>query len=218
MPMSPFRDNGIALHFPWSPCSQASAKQPTAGCFARRRIQVAPLESIPQNVLLGFVSPGRTVCRVGFRNTFNSEKRMHKQRIAILLFAAVGTSGTFLPWLTIAGAPTSAPGIDRWITLGLFAVTGLLALAGNMRRSWQGGGLIAVTVPAILASAVGIYELASLLMRKSAASGPANLFAAMSPSWGLNVVTAAGVMLVAAAFALQGPRPRRVPETESIAV
>jgi hypothetical protein len=134
---------------------------------------------------------------------------VHRQRIAILLIAAVGTAGTFLPWMTIAGASVGSPGNDGWITLGLFAAAAVTALAGDRRSSWRGGGFIAVAVPALLASAVGVYHFANLALRRPA-PGEINLLALASPGVGLYLVTAAGIVLVAAAFALQGPAPRRV--------
>jgi hypothetical protein len=134
---------------------------------------------------------------------------MHRQRIAILLLAAAGMAGTFLTWLTLAGAPVSLSGGDRWITFGLFAVAAASALVGDRRRSWRGGGFVAGAIPAVLASAVGIYHIADLSMKTSAAAGQPNLFAVASPGGGLYLVAAAGIVLVAVAFALQGPAPRR---------
>jgi hypothetical protein len=141
---------------------------------------------------------------------------MHKQRIAILLIAAAGMAGTFLPWLTFGGIfeGVSIHGIfgDGLITLGLFAVAAVLALVGDQRRSWQGGGFIAFTIPALLASALGIYHIVDLYVRRSspAGSGEVNLFALANPGVGLYLVAAAGIALVAVGFALQGrPASRR---------
>jgi hypothetical protein len=134
---------------------------------------------------------------------------MHQQRIAILLLATAGMAGTFLPWLTLAGAPVTPGGSDRWITFGLFAVAAATALVGDWRQSWRGGGFVAFAVPAIAASAVGIYHIADLSMKTSAAAGQPNLFALASPGVGLYLVAAAGIVLVTAAFVLQGPAPRR---------
>jgi hypothetical protein len=136
---------------------------------------------------------------------------MHKQRIAILLIAGLGMAGTFLPWLTIAGAPLPRSGSDPWITFGLFAVAAIFSLVGVWRKSWRGGGFIAVVVPALLASAVGVYHIANLALKRPS-PGEINLFAAMSPGVGLYLVAAAGIALVVAAFALQGPARRLIAE------
>jgi hypothetical protein len=141
---------------------------------------------------------------------------MHKQRIAILLITAAGMAGTFLPWLTFGGvfAGVSIHGIfgDGLISLGLFAVAAVTALVGDRGRSWQGGGFIAFTIPALLASALGIYHIVDLYVKRSSASasGEIDLFALANPGVGLYLVAAAGIALVATAFALQGrPASRR---------
>jgi hypothetical protein len=141
---------------------------------------------------------------------------MHKQRIAILLIAAAGMAGTFLPWLTFGGLfeGVSIHGVfgDGLITLGLFAVAAVIALLGDRQRSWQGGGFIAITIPALLASALGIYHIVDLYVKRSSASasGEIDLFALANPGVGLYLVAAAGIALVATAFALQGrPASRR---------
>ena len=141
---------------------------------------------------------------------------MHKQRIAILLIAAVGMAGTFLPWLTFGSLfeGVSIHGIfsGGLITLGLFAVAALIAVVGDRHRSWQGGGFIALTIPALLASALGIYQLVSVYMTRSSPARPDeyNLLALAQPGVGLYLVAAAGIALVGTAFALQGrPAARR---------
>jgi hypothetical protein len=141
---------------------------------------------------------------------------MHKQRIAILLIAAAGMAGTFLPWLTFGGLfeGVSIHGIfgDGLISLALFAVAAVIALVGDRRKSWQGGGFIAFTIPALLASALGIYHIVDLYVKRSSpsASGEIDLFALANPGVGLYLVAAAGIALVATAFALQGrPASRR---------
>jgi hypothetical protein len=141
---------------------------------------------------------------------------MHKQRIAILLIAAAGMAGTFLPWLTFgglfSGLSVHAVAWPGWITLALFAVAAILALVGDRQKSWQGGGFIAFTIPALLASALGIYHIVDLYVKRSSpsASGEINLFALANPGVGLYLVAAAGIALVAVGFALQGrPASRR---------
>src|SRR5262249_52908604 len=96
---------------------------------------------------------------------------------------------------------------------GLFAAAALFALVGNLRRSCEGGGFIAVAVPAVLASAVGIYHLAQLAFQRPVAAGSINLFALMSPAWGLYLLAASGFALVIAAFLLQNPSRQKAVET-----
>jgi hypothetical protein len=141
---------------------------------------------------------------------------MHMQRIAILLIASGGMAGTFFPWLTIFGKPVSDGGRDGWISLGLFAVAAIPALVGNWRRSWRGGGFVSFAIPALLGSAIGIYHVVDLYLKRSAAPGQINLLAGASPGIGLYVVAASGIVLVIAAFALQGPARRQVAQPVSI--
>ena len=135
---------------------------------------------------------------------------MHKQRIAILLVAAAGMAGAFLPWLTFGelfhGISIDGPRGAAWITLGLFAMAAVLALVGDRRKSWRGGGFVALTIPALLASALGIYHIVDLYVKRpsSSPSGEINLLALANPGVGLYLVAAAGIALVATAFALQG--------------
>jgi hypothetical protein len=139
---------------------------------------------------------------------------VHKQRVAILSAAAAGMAGTFLPWLTLGGpfGGVSARGVTGagWLTLGLFAAAAAVALAGDRRQSWRGGGFLAAAAPALLASAVaGVAIVSQYAGRSSPTDTGVNLLAQASPGVGLYLVAAAGVALVVTAFALQGPAPRR---------
>jgi hypothetical protein len=79
-------------------------------------------------------------------------------------------------------------------------------LVGDRRKSWQGGGFISLTILALLASALGIYHIVDLYVKRPspAASDEINLLALAQPGVGLYLVAAAGIALVATAFALQG--------------
>jgi hypothetical protein len=138
---------------------------------------------------------------------------MHKQRVAILMTAALGMGGTFLPWVTLLGSSASGTaGSGGWITFWLFAAAAVTALAGDRRRSWRGGGFVAFAIPALLASAVGIHHIVYLFMKPPPVPGQINLLALARPGWGLYLVAAAGIVLVGAAFALQGPALRPTAE------
>jgi hypothetical protein len=142
---------------------------------------------------------------------------MHKQRIAILSTAVVGMAGTFLPWLTFGGlfegVSVRAPTGTGWLTLGLFAAAAAAALVGDRRQSWRGGGFIAVAVPALLASAVAGVAIANQYAGGPSppVSGGVSLLAQADPGVGLYLIAGAGVALVVAAFALQGPRSGSTP-------
>jgi hypothetical protein len=133
---------------------------------------------------------------------------MHKQRVAILFLALLGMASTFLPWITILGSSIPGTQANGWITFGLFTVAALCALVGDLRRSWQGGGFITFTIPALLASTFAIYEVAYIFLKRSSAPGQFNLLALGHPGVGLYLEAAAGILLVGAAFVLQGQAPR----------
>lgn len=63
---------------------------------------------------------------------------MHKQRLAVIVAAAVGMVATFLPWAKVSmfGISISVKGSegDGWITFVLFAVAGVLAFLGDDRN------------------------------------------------------------------------------------
>lgn len=125
---------------------------------------------------------------------------MNKQRIAILVAAAAGMLGTFLPWVTVPfiGSINGTEG-DGYITLALYAVTLGLMLAGNRTLPVSGGMMWGALAPALIASAIGIWKLVDF---NSAVSD--NPFAsAISIGVGLYIVALAGIIATVLAFVIK---------------
>ena len=85
---------------------------------------------------------------------------MNKQRLAILITAAVGALSTFMPW---AKAPIvgSIPGTDfedgqGWISFGLFGIAIVLCLLNDKQKNLSGAPLIGAIIPPSLAALLGI--------------------------------------------------------------
>jgi hypothetical protein len=63
---------------------------------------------------------------------------MHKQRLAVIIAAALGVVSAFMPWAKVAffGMSVSAKGTDGgdgFLTIALFAVAGIFAFLGTDR-------------------------------------------------------------------------------------
>jgi hypothetical protein len=148
---------------------------------------------------------------------------MHKQRIAVLGLAVVGMVGsTLLPWFTALGQSFSGTREnfrgDGWITLGLFAVPALVALVGRWGRSHRGAGFAVLAFASLLASAVAGYDLWNYYNLRSSGTEAGAELELVNVCWGLYVTIGAGIVLVAAAFVLQGPAPRTVRKVEPAGV
>jgi hypothetical protein len=85
---------------------------------------------------------------------------MNKQRLAILITAAVGALSTFMPW---AKAPFigSVPGTEiedglGWISFGLFGIAIVLCLLGDKQKKLSDAPLIGTILTSSLAALLGI--------------------------------------------------------------
>jgi hypothetical protein len=137
---------------------------------------------------------------------------MHKQRVALLVIALLGMTGTLLPWLTmpmgvsIRGTETG----NGRIALALFVPAVFMALVGNWKKSWQRGGpFLVFTLPSLLASAVAGLHIVNFYGQRASGSSDIELLQLASLGWGLYLVAAAGIALVVFASVLQGPAQRK---------
>src|SRR5688572_4929719 len=87
---------------------------------------------------------------------------MHKQRIGVLVAAALGMIATFLPWLhaPIVGTVAGTVG-DGWVSFALFAIALILAILGNRSLSMSSGNRMGAVVLGLLAAVYGIWKYMS---------------------------------------------------------
>ena len=82
------------------------------------------------------------------------------QRALIVVIAAVGAAGTFLPWITVADVGTvDGTAGDGWISLVLFAMVVALAAIGRWAYGVRGGKRVIIVILSLLALALGVFEI-----------------------------------------------------------
>lgn len=130
---------------------------------------------------------------------------MHKQKVMILLAAGVGMLCTFLPWVTIPifGSINGTQG-DGWITLALFGIAALVAIFSNKGRALSKSGQIGVVVPALLASAIGVWKIIDFKQKMGDVGKEDAISKLMSDSvsigFGLYLMVLAGLVMLVVAF------------------
>lgn len=88
---------------------------------------------------------------------------MSDQRIAIALFAVIGISSTFMPWVKISYIEyTFGTESVGWICLGLFIVPLVLAFLGDRRHLLKGGSLYSALAASLVAAGLGIWKMLDL--------------------------------------------------------
>ena len=132
-------------------------------------------------------------------------KKMHKQRLGILIVASLGVLATFLPWVKspIIGSinGTQGPG---WMTLLLFAVPLVISLLNDKTKALKGGQLYGAIIPSLIAGVYGIGEILSF-NSTSVKNNPflQILEASVSIEYGLYLVVLAGIALPIVAFLIK---------------
>jgi len=146
------------------------------------------------------------------------EYLMSRQRIAVLIVAAVGMIATFLPWIniSIAGSVPGSEG-DGWITFVLFGVPLLLSLIGKREQMLADSGKIAALIASLLALALGVWKLIDLA---NMSVDENNVFAealseAVSAGIGLYLVVICGVLIPVVLFVIRDKAMPIVEETGS---
>ncbi len=119
---------------------------------------------------------------------------MNKQRLTILIIAILGAVGTFLPWISTPFGSVSGTEGDGFITLVLYGVVLIFSVLGKTKAPLKGGLLIGAIVLALVASAVGVYDImnAKKLLGSIGSIGI-----------GLYLVAAAGIMIAILSFVIK---------------
>ena len=136
---------------------------------------------------------------------------MNKQKIVLVVIAAVGILATFMPWVnvpivgSINGTQGGGPG---WITLGLFAVALVVSLLGDRSKALISPNLYGVVLPGAIAAIYAIYKIVKFRSAMGDMDGGDNPFAAalgssVSVGVGLYLVALVGIALVIVPFVLK---------------
>lgn len=85
---------------------------------------------------------------------------MNKQRLTILIVAAIGAFSTFLPWANILLlGSVSGLGLNQEGSIFYFSIVIILCLIGNKKNRIAGKMMYAVIIFSILAGLTGMYTL-----------------------------------------------------------
>ncbi len=147
---------------------------------------------------------------------------MNKQRLAILICAAVGMLATFMPWfnIPIAGSVNGTQGNnDGWITLAIFAVPLVLSLLGDRTKGLEGALLTIVIVAGLADAGFALYRIIDFKNKLSPLSDNAFgqlLTSTMSVGFGLYLIVIAGIAQGAAAWALKDKQAATAPVNETV--
>lgn len=132
---------------------------------------------------------------------------MNKQRIAIIIIAALGAIATFMPWSTLP-VLGSMHGTDTklgWFSLFFFTVPIILGIVGNKKNELKKRSLYSITVLSILAVAVCVFQIYIYKSLGSHAQGPLDaVFASnLSIGFGLYIAILAGISLPVFGFLMK---------------
>ena len=121
---------------------------------------------------------------------------MHKQRIIIIVIAALGMLATFMPWIKapIIGSVDGTDG-DGWITLALFAVALAISLLGDRTQKIKTKKLYIASLAGIIAAGIGILDITNV---KSSMDDINSIFSGtlnISVGYGLYLIVLAGIAI-----------------------
>lgn len=125
---------------------------------------------------------------------FSKTNTMNKQRLTILIIAILGAVGTFLPWISTPFGSVNGTEGDGYITLVLYGVVLVFSVLGKTKAPLKGGLLIGAVIIALVASAVGLYDI----MNAKKLLGSMKFVGI-----GLYVVAVAGIMLAIFSFVIK---------------
>src|ERR1700730_5568480 len=134
---------------------------------------------------------------------------MNKQRLAILICAALGMLAIFMPWVNLPFG-ISANGTKEntgWITFCIFAVPLIITLVGDRTKSLEDSFFYLVLAAGLVNAAIAIYKIADFNngMRSIDKDNPFTeaLTSTVSIGFGLYLVAIAGIALIILSFILK---------------
>jgi len=139
----------------------------------------------------------------------NKNKKMNKQRLAILIIAGLGISATFMTWYddsifgSMSGTECGSSGRNNFI---LFLVPLIISLLNDKTKPLNGGLLYCAIIPSIIAGIIGIFYIIDIKYIIYVYTHNGHLpqvvqpFFTQSVGFGLYLVALAGITLPVAAF------------------
>jgi len=134
---------------------------------------------------------------------------MDKQRLAILVCAALGMLAIFMPWTNVPfiGGINGTRSNTGWITFCIFAVPLIISLAGDRTKSLEDSFVYIVLAAGLVNAAIAIYKIVDFDNGMGSVSKD-NIFAdalksSISIGFGLYLVAIAGIALPVFAFILK---------------
>ena len=129
----------------------------------------------------------------------------NKQRLVILISAALGMIATFLPWVNapILGSIAGTKG-DGWFTFVLYLIPLVIALIGKQIEPIKAPIIYTAVIPSVIASIVGIWKIKDFnsVMGETDSSNSISeaINASTSIGFGLYLVVLAGIGVAFAAL------------------
>jgi len=129
---------------------------------------------------------------------------MNKQRLGILIIAAIGMLATFLPWFkapiigTIYGTEE-----EGWITFILFTIPLIISLLNDKSKPLKEARLTGAIVPSIIAALIGIWKIKHINSNIGDDFFSKALSSSFSIEFGLYLIVLAGIALPIIAFLIK---------------
>jgi len=138
---------------------------------------------------------------------------MHQQRIVMVIVAALGALGTFLPWVQIPlFGSVNGTGGDGWISFVLFGLIIALCLSGKRENPLGTWMLVPTFLFAVAAVALGVWKIVDVksVLKGTGSGGELEgmLGSMFSVGIGLYVIIAAGLAVMVSAIVLGKKAPR----------
>ena len=134
---------------------------------------------------------------------------MHQQRLYVLIAAAAGMLGTFLPWVSLpflGSVSGTSAGADGWISFVFFGVVLAMTLIGKREALLEGWHFM---LAIIFGAAGAIFALWKIIDINSVIGGKGQgemgkaMGKMVSVGFGLYLIVIAGIAVVVLAFVMQ---------------